>query len=474
MGNTLYVDKNPQKIDQLTKNDQQFMVDLPKLSLGAISNSKPAFNLNLKEDKNKSFLKAWKLSQNQSSKYEDKLYSIVLEEAYNFLTKKEKLNLSCNESYIILLVHHAAKQEDFQEKVKLTESILELAESTKDITNRGLEYAFATNIVSSSLLQENNSNEHKYVLFIWNGINSSEAIKSQALLKAYELDHKLRTNDYLKTLFRNPSDFVQYSTLISDDDDTDLVESDQKSNLLSKVSLLRYLNSNLNKRSKTSAFKNFKQVFCRGQSSETCNNYYKLFQNDHSSQRSLSKEEQRTNNSRCLEKSSNRKCESKRMSVGLDQDNYDDDELSDIDLVLPKPTINSDNPYESTDIPQNSKCFYIKDMPKAKTEISITKIKDFTQNHQNEKVTNTDSKICSEILPKKLYLSGEIVASDFNALKSNEITHIINSASEVIESYFPDKFKYLNLYLRDNANEVSILIIYKLFLEYRVLLLPGL
>lgn len=460
MGNTLYVDKNPQKIEQLTRNDQQSMIELPKLALGANINSKPAFSINLKEEKNKSFLKAWKLSQNQSAKNEDKLYSIVIEESYNFLTKKEKLNLSCNESYIILLVHQAAKQEDFQEKVKLTESILELVESTKEITNRGLEYAFATNIVSSSLLQENNSNEYKYVLFIWNGINSSEAIKSQALLKAYELDHKLRINDYIKTLFKNTSDFVQYSTIISDDEDTDLVETDPKSNLLSKVSLLRYLNTNLNKRSKTSAFKNFKQVFCRGQSTEISNNYYKLFQNDHSSQRSLSKEER---NSRCLERSSNRKSESKRLSVGFDQDNYDDDELSDIDLVLPKPSVNSDNPYESTDIPQTSKCFYIKDMPKAKTDISITKksitqpvmidFRDFSQNHI-EKVTNTDSKICSEILPKKLYLSGEIVASDYAALKSNEITHIINSASEVIESYFPDKFKYLNLYLRDNANEV--------------------
>lgn len=63
------------------------------------------------------------------------------------------------------------------------------------------------------------------------------------------------------------------------------------------------------------------------------------------------------------------------------------------------------------------------------------------------------SKVCSEVLPNFLYLSGQDVSSNLETLKENKITHIINAAAEICDSCFSNDFKYLNLYLRDQANE---------------------
>ncbi len=83
---------------------------------------------------------------------------------------------------------------------------------------------------------------------------------------------------------------------------------------------------------------------------------------------------------------------------------------------------------------------------------------------QVEKINKAEfSKICSEILPNFLYLSGQDVSSNIDILKENKITHIINAAAEICESFFSNEMKYLNLYLRDQANEVSIYIYYLYF-----------
>lgn len=75
---------------------------------------------------------------------------------------------------------------------------------------------------------------------------------------------------------------------------------------------------------------------------------------------------------------------------------------------------------------------------------------------QAEKLNKVEfSKVCSEVLPNFLYLSGQDVSSNMDVLKENKITHIINAAAEICESCFSNEMKYLNLYLRDQANEVS-------------------
>jgi len=64
------------------------------------------------------------------------------------------------------------------------------------------------------------------------------------------------------------------------------------------------------------------------------------------------------------------------------------------------------------------------------------------------------AEICSEILPEFLYVSGYIVAKDFDLLQENKITHIINVAADVCENHFPEDFTYLHFYLKDHNIEV--------------------
>eukprot|EP00930_Biecheleria_cincta_P056269 TRINITY_DN42418_c0_g1_i1.p1 TRINITY_DN42418_c0_g1~~TRINITY_DN42418_c0_g1_i1.p1 ORF type:complete len:782 (-),score=95.94 TRINITY_DN42418_c0_g1_i1:111-2456(-) len=66
--------------------------------------------------------------------------------------------------------------------------------------------------------------------------------------------------------------------------------------------------------------------------------------------------------------------------------------------------------------------------------------------------------ICSEVLPGVLFISGYQVASDEDALRARKITHIVNTAADICDCCFPDKFQYRTYYLKDaNWEEISLL-----------------
>ena len=57
---------------------------------------------------------------------------------------------------------------------------------------------------------------------------------------------------------------------------------------------------------------------------------------------------------------------------------------------------------------------------------------------------------CSEII-EGLYVSGEKVAKDEEALKKNNITEIVNCAGDYCENWFEGKgFNYLTFFLKDS------------------------
>ena len=57
-----------------------------------------------------------------------------------------------------------------------------------------------------------------------------------------------------------------------------------------------------------------------------------------------------------------------------------------------------------------------------------------------------------EILPNKLFLSGDDVASNLNLLKENQITHILNLTT-TFQNAFDNKFIYKTIRINDNLNE---------------------
>lgn len=65
-----------------------------------------------------------------------------------------------------------------------------------------------------------------------------------------------------------------------------------------------------------------------------------------------------------------------------------------------------------------------------------------------------------EILPSKLYLSGDDVASNYEMLKEKKITHVLNLTTS-FKNQFEDKFVYKTIKIDDNLNEN----IYKYFNE---------
>ncbi|KAJ1458852.1 hypothetical protein M885DRAFT_512700 [Pelagophyceae sp. CCMP2097] len=58
---------------------------------------------------------------------------------------------------------------------------------------------------------------------------------------------------------------------------------------------------------------------------------------------------------------------------------------------------------------------------------------------------------CSEVLPKFLYVGGEIVARDADILAAHGITHVLNAAGCSVPSAFPNRFEYLTLEMHDDG-----------------------
>jgi hypothetical protein len=62
-------------------------------------------------------------------------------------------------------------------------------------------------------------------------------------------------------------------------------------------------------------------------------------------------------------------------------------------------------------------------------------------------------RVCSEVLPGQLYVSGWLIAEDWEALSSRGITHVINASSSVSKCPFPDRIHYLPLSMEDSRTE---------------------
>ena len=62
--------------------------------------------------------------------------------------------------------------------------------------------------------------------------------------------------------------------------------------------------------------------------------------------------------------------------------------------------------------------------------------------------------VCSCVLENFMYLGSDNVAKDYNKLKENGITHVINCAADYSADYHLDKgIKYLSFHLKDHVRE---------------------
>jgi len=69
--------------------------------------------------------------------------------------------------------------------------------------------------------------------------------------------------------------------------------------------------------------------------------------------------------------------------------------------------------------------------------------------------------VCSEVIPKTLYISGYQVAGDAELLRKHQITHIVNTAADVCENRLPEELTYLTYYLKDTNHEDISIVFYR-------------
>ncbi|CAM6119710.1 unnamed protein product [Calypogeia fissa] len=81
-------------------------------------------------------------------------------------------------------------------------------------------------------------------------------------------------------------------------------------------------------------------------------------------------------------------------------------------------------------------------------------------------------KQCSRIR-SNLYFGSSVVAQDFDMLRSNKITHIVNCVGYVCSEYFPDNFEYRVLWLQDSPSEDIFSVLYDCFDFFEDVRLQG-
>lgn len=85
------------------------------------------------------------------------------------------------------------------------------------------------------------------------------------------------------------------------------------------------------------------------------------------------------------------------------------------------------------------------------------------EKRQREKELSQHRSVCSEIIPRQLFLSGYMIASNRRELHAHGITHIINAAGDVCASSFEGEFTYLTYYLKDTKEEDITAMFYRTF-----------
>jgi hypothetical protein len=179
MGNKLYIDSNVSNITDLLNFDLHNLQG------------------NITTTDNYNNLKIWQFYETDDEKLQSRPVHMPS-------IKEEKFLLSNQEVYIILLVY----KEEISEMSAFPSSLWGIVESSSNMTPRGLKYAFSTSNekaqnLESYLLSKRNfkDSEYKYLLFIWNGKNSSALLKSEALMRAFDLDKKLSDPSILPYLY---------------------------------------------------------------------------------------------------------------------------------------------------------------------------------------------------------------------------------------------------------------------------------
>ena len=286
MGNKIFVDKFPNSIESIIKHTNIKEEEISKL----IDHNKILLSSYQK-------LNFWSLSENQNSNQKILLSNPI--DLSNISTKKI---LESHNVYIILLIYKKDTENMIENSPFPTGLWGIIESSSSNMTPRGLLYAFPANNNNSNSNTLNNNNinnnnnsqnletfllskrelndsEFKYMLFIWNGKQSSAYLRSIALMKAFDLDKSLNSEIMVKLIYSGIefkeneikiSECVKIGEMINDiknSSERSGPSSEKINNLHETVYLFKWLYP-IEKKEKKSEKKNHKIMF------KGINNYF--------------------------------------------------------------------------------------------------------------------------------------------------------------------------------------------------------
>lgn len=186
MGNKLVVDKNCSDLHEI-------------LIYNTIDLSKEKVEKSEDDNNYHQNLKIWKI-------YEDENGNVISSPVNITMIKEEHFLFHSQEAYIILIVYKG--NDELYDLSSFPNSIWGIVESSSNMTPRGLKYVFSSSSNNSESLESYilskrgfKDSEYKFVLFIWNGKNTSPLVKSTVLMKAFDLDKKLLDPTLLPYLY---------------------------------------------------------------------------------------------------------------------------------------------------------------------------------------------------------------------------------------------------------------------------------
>jgi hypothetical protein len=186
MGNKLVVDKNCSDLHEILLYNKS---DL----------SKEKVEKTTEENNYHQNLKIWKI-------YEEENGNVISSPVNITMIKEEHFLFHSQEAYIILIVYKG--NDELYDLSSFPNSIWGIVESSSNMTPRGLKYVFSSSSNNSESLESYilskrgfKDSEYKFVLFIWNGKNTSPLVKSTVLMKAFDLDKKLLDPSLLPYLY---------------------------------------------------------------------------------------------------------------------------------------------------------------------------------------------------------------------------------------------------------------------------------
>lgn len=390
------------------------------------------------------------------------------------------------------------------ELVNFPHSLCGIVESVSNLTPRGLlstfsstnesmvdapstEGKFVENLESLLLSkrQENNT-QYKYMLFVWNGKNSSNLVKALAITKGYELDTLLHTakDPLLQILFsggvirhkklqRGP--VLVFSDIISNNLTMQTEGGGSASgrgiSTLKKVCETVYLlqlwlpqhiiKGKGEEESKKNVLKypRFTHTFLALAAKEKVD-YFSRFED-------IDEIEEETKEMPKAEEVKKAKVEMPKLLFAMHKQPAE--ERKDQNLKSPGEPNEAENmqiqeadkPLENPESKRKGLSLamgLLKTREDERQELKCNpslkldnaNIRDTNRREiENELYTNK----CSPIIKDFLYIGSDLVAQNKEILQANKITHIINCAADYCDNYFPTDFKYKKYYLKDSVQE---------------------